>query len=111
MVRHIGVFTPEGQIELMRIASPRSRHSLAAAFVIMQTAALLAEYALAPADALIPDAEETLTMLPPRPACRIACIACFVPRKTPSRLIAMTRRQSSRLVSVTSAPNEIPAQF
>src|SRR5262245_4581870 len=105
MVRHIGVFTPEGLTELMRMESPRSTHSLATALVNMIAAALLAEYALAPAAALMPEAEETFTMLPLRLVCRMATIACLVPRKTPSRLTARTRRQSSSFVSVTGAAN------
>src|SRR5689334_22077677 len=109
MVFHIAVFTPAGATAFTRIGSLRVRHSFAAARVNIPTAALLAEYALAPADGRMPDADDTLTMLPPRDV--IARIACLVPRKRPSRLTAKTRRQSASAISATGAPKEIPAEF
>src|SRR5262245_43781847 len=94
---HMGVFTPPGHTALTRMGSPASMHSLAAARVNMHTAALLVAYALDPAGGRIPDAEETFTILPP--FARMARIAYFVPRKTPSRLTAITRRHSASVMS------------
>jgi hypothetical protein len=73
-----------------------------------RTAAFAAPYALAPANGLIPETEATLTMLPPWPAC-MARMQYFVPRNTPSRFTASTRRHSSSDVSATGLPNGTPA--
>src|SRR5262245_24945389 len=109
MLDHMGVLTPPGQTVLTRTATPWSRNSLAAVLASMHSPALLAEYAAAPPAALMPDADDTWTILPP--AARIARIACLVPRNAPSRLIAMTRRQSARAISASGAPADTPALF
>ena len=51
--------------------------------VNIPTAALLVEYALAPAEGRMPDADDTLTMQPQRGV--MPRIACFGPKKMPSR--------------------------
>src|SRR5580704_1541741 len=56
---HIGVITAPGETQLTRIA--RDLNSSAAVFTNIRTAALLAQYALAPGEALVPEAEPTRT--------------------------------------------------
>src|SRR5262249_36863593 len=111
IVFQIGVLTPVGETALTRMLSPARRHSRPAAFENWMTAALLAQYALADGKDLTPETDATLTILPPRPWRRIARMACLVPRKTPSRLTARTRRQSSRLISGTGQAKGMPAQL
>src|SRR5262249_54844848 len=94
VVVHIGVRTPAGWTVFTRILS--LAHSTATERANKRSPALLAAYALAPGAALMPEADDTSTMLPPFPAPRMARTACFVPRYAPSRLMAITRRHTSR---------------
>src|SRR5262245_57040198 len=106
----IGVFTPPGATAFTRTPLPSWAHSNATAVVSMMTAALLAQYAAAAGAALMPEADATLTMLPP-PDRLMDRTPARVPRNTPSRLTARTRRQSASVVSVTGPTRAIPAQF
>jgi hypothetical protein len=56
---------------------------LATVRVNIPTAAVLVEYALAPAEGRMPDADDTLTMQPQRGV--MPRIASFGPKKMPSR--------------------------
>src|SRR2546422_7391881 len=82
---------------------------MAVALVNSRTAPLVAVYAaVSPGLPTSPAVDEMLTMEPP-PACRMAGIAHFVPRKTPLTLTAMMRSQSASLVSSIFARNRMPA--
>src|SRR5439155_1685050 len=82
---------------------------MAVALVNSRTAPLVAVYAaVSPGLPTSPAVDEMLTMEPP-PACRIAGIAAFVPRKTPLALTAMMRSHSDSLVSSIRARNRMPA--
>src|ERR1044071_2452121 len=74
----------------------------------MRTAALLAQYALAPGLAFKPEAEATLIIEPPAPFL-IALTPYFVPRNTPSRFTDITRCHSERVISVTGFAKDMPA--
>src|SRR5215218_5070832 len=104
---HIGVRTAPGCTELTRMASVA--HSSATALVNRRTPPLLAQYALERGDPVRPAAEDTLTIEPPSPCCLMARTPCLVPRKTPSRLTAISARQSASVVSVTARTYEMPA--
>ncbi len=60
-------------------------------------------------EALMPEADDTRTTLPPRPRLRMARTACLVPRKAPSRLIAMTWRHVSSVTLADRAACATPA--
>jgi tetratricopeptide (TPR) repeat protein len=71
---HSGVMTPLGKIVLMRMPSPRWAYSSATDLANIRTAALLAQYALAPGLALRPEADAMVMITPPVP-CRMMRIA------------------------------------
>src|SRR6185312_15997863 len=91
---HIGVRIAAGWIELHRMLRPCSAHHRATVFVWLRTAVLEEAYAAAAGIPTMPEREEMLT-IDPAPARRIALMPCWQPRKTPSRLVRCTARQSS----------------
>src|SRR5712691_10511946 len=78
-------------------------------FVKSRTAPLVAVYAAVPPGLPTRPAVDEMLMIDPPPACRIAGIAHFVPRKTPLTLTAMMRSQSASDVSSIFDRKRMPA--
>src|SRR3989442_5684786 len=82
---------------------------MAVALVNRRAAPLVAVYAGVPPGLPTRPAVDEMLMIDPPPACRIAGIAHFVPRKTPLTLTAMMRSQSSSDVSSIFDRKRMPA--
>src|ERR1700732_2833334 len=95
-----GVWTSPGATAFTRI--PWVANCSAADFVRPDTPCLLATLLTVPAAPTRPTAEPLFTIAPP-PRFSISGISYFMQSHTPVRLVAMTRCQSSSLVSVIPA--------
>src|SRR5215470_3979803 len=104
----IGVSMTPGWTVLIRTPSPSDAHSIATALAKRRTPPLVAQYPAKPADPRRPAVEDVMMMEPP-PARRIAGTAYFTERNTPSRLIAVCRRQSASDISIALHRMPIPA--
>src|SRR5437763_11970479 len=94
----IGVSMMPGCTELTRIPSPREAHSIAIALANRRTPPLVAQYPANVAEPRKPAIDDVITIEPP-PDFLINGRQYFTDRNTPSRLIAVWRRQSARLIS------------
>src|SRR5204862_2774488 len=94
----IGVSMIPGCTELTRTPSPREAHSIAIALANRRTPPLVAQYPANVAEPRKPAIDDVITIEPP-PDFLINGRQYFTDRNTPSRLIAVWRRQSARLIS------------
>jgi hypothetical protein len=102
----MAVLTYVGCSELTRTFA--AAYSAATSLVIVRTAPLLARYRVWPVTPTSPAIEERLTIAPP-PASAICGAVCFMPRKVPVTLTAMSPFQSSTRVSASGAMMWMPA--
>ena len=94
----IGVSMTPGCTVLTRMPSPREAHSIAIALANSRTPPLVAQYPAKVAEPRSPAIDEVITIEPP-PDLRISGRQYLTDRNTPSRLTAVCRRQSARLIS------------